>query len=159
MHWDQLHDDILTIDRAWVAPYELGPPKWGKERSIPLPKTVIDNLPEVNPERTDLIFQQDNARLGNTWWTKNFTAAVKKSGIKKDITAHCLRHSLNSHLFVSGVSPFLIQHYLGWSNSSSLTKTQIGYTHVMPEHLRQVAEAIDTIYSREEKVIEFRQKA
>lgn len=159
LHWEQLDGDVITIDRAWIAPYELGPPKWGKERTIPLPKSVLENLPPVNPERTDLIFQQGNARLGNTWWKKNFNAALERAGIEKQVTPHCLRHSLNSHLLVNGVSPFLIQKYLGWSRDNSLTKTQEGYTHVMPEHLRLVSEAIEEIYSGKKVVVKFRKNA
>jgi len=147
LHWDQLEEDILTIDRAWVATYELSPPKWGKQRSFPLPESVLQILPEVNPDRPDLIFQKNNVRLGNTWWENNFNAAVEKAGIMKEVTPHCLRHSLHSHLLVNGVSPILIQEYLGWSRGNDLTKTQTGYTHtylriIFARFLRQLISCI-----------------
>jgi len=155
LHWDQYSDGTLSIDRAWKTEHELGSPKWGKSRSYPLSELAISCL----PEKTDsLIFHRNGIRLGSTWWIKNFRAALSNAEIKKDISPHCLRHSLNSNLLLAGVSPFLIQHYLGWSKDSSLTKVQEDYTHVKAEHLHPVADMIDSLYSVSERnnIIQFR---
>ena len=155
LHWDQYDDGILTIDRAWKTEHELGSPKWGKTRRYPLSDLAIACLPE---KECDLIFHRNGIRLGNTWWIRNFIAALDNSDIEKSITPHCLRHSLNSNLLIAGVSPFLIQHYLGWSNNSSLTKVQEGYTHIEPKNLQPVADMIDSLYTVSERnnIIQFR---
>ena len=152
LHWEQLSGNMLTVDRAWVSPKKLGPPKWGKTRTIPLSNLALSALPE---QECELMFHRYSNRLGNTWWKKNFQAAMERSGIEKHITPHCLRHTLNSQLLLAGISPFIIQYYLGWSRSSDLTKTQEGYTHVLEEHLQPVARAIDTLYTPEREIIPF----
>jgi integrase len=146
--WEQLDGNILKINRAFKSESstDVGLPKWGKERTIPLPKSVLVNLPKGN---AGLIFNQSGFRLYADWWYENFNAAVKNAKIKKKITPHCLRHSLNTNLLFAGVSPFLIQQYLGWSKDNSLTKVQEGYTHVQPEHLTVVSTKIDQLYEPE----------
>ncbi|NQT58137.1 MAG: site-specific integrase [Bacteroidetes bacterium] len=155
LHWDQYKDGVLSIDKAWKTEHELGSPKWGKTRMYPLSELAIACL----PEKTDsLIFHRNGIRLGSTWWIKNFRAAIANAKIEKTISPHCLRHSLNSNLLLAGVSPFLIQHYLGWSSDTSITKVQEGYTHVNADHLQPVADMIDLLYTKIEKnnIIQFR---
>jgi len=84
-------------------------------------------------------------RVYNKWFYDQFAAAVKKAKLPH-ITPHSLRHTLNSALLLKGVSPYLIQKYLGWSNTSSLTRVQEGYTHVKATDLQVVADGIDGLY-------------
>jgi hypothetical protein len=62
--WRQLDGSILTIDRAWKTTTEVGPPKWGKVREIPLPAAAVDILADVKLDSVrvadnDLIFCYD----------------------------------------------------------------------------------------------------
>lgn len=56
---------------------------------------------------------------------------VRKSGIKKKVGTHTLRHSIATHLLQSGMKLERIQQFLGHSN---LDSTQI-YTHLLNETL------------------------
>jgi len=91
-------------------------------------------------------------RLGQTWWQRRFISAMKAAGIDykgRNITAHSLRHSLNTHLVSSGLcNMVLVQAYLGWSSTIKyLTSVQQGYTHIKAIHLEEVATAIDRLYN------------
>lgn len=151
IHWDQIQGDILTIDRAWKTRTELGPPKSGKPRVIPLAPSVLNNLPER--KKTGLVFcYPDGQRLGKTWWKKRWNA--KNTGVKP----HSLRHALNTYLIEAGVPLQYIQEYLGWSRTG-LTAVQQGYTHIGPDMLRTVSQAIDKLYVKKENVILMKKKA
>lgn len=140
LHWEQLDGRYLNIDRAWKNKHELGSPKSGKSRIIPLPMSCLDNLPE--PEHKLIFCHSDGSKLGETWWRKNWGA------VNKGTTPHSLRHALNSNLLISGAQIQFIQAYLGWS-LSNLNNAQVFYTHINPADLVQLAERIDSLYSTE----------
>ena len=66
------------------------------------------------------------------------------------LTPHAARHSLNTHLLASGLSPLLVQTFLGWSSAESrvLTRVQASYTHLRLLKVEEVAEAVDRIYGK-----------
>ncbi|TKJ41162.1 hypothetical protein CEE37_05710 [candidate division LCP-89 bacterium B3_LCP] len=70
--------------------------------------------------------------------TRQFKRYLVKSGIEKDLHLHNLRHTAASDLVRNGVHLTKIQKFLG---HSSVKVTEI-YTHVLPEDLREVAEAL-----------------
>ncbi len=65
--------------------------------------------------------------------------AVKKSGIKKKITPHTLRHSFATHLLENGTNLRYIQTLLGHTSP----KTTEIYTHVMVGKLDEVKSPLD----------------
>lgn len=164
IRWDQIDDSwadmfgekfngtFLTINRAWKGKGEVGAPKSGKERIIPLAPSIMDHLPE---KKHELVFCHDNGkRLGETWWRKNW---IKVS----DTKAHALRHALNSYLIKDGQPLQYIQQYMGWSRKS-LTRVLEGYTHIHPPDLNCIASAIDRIYlpkQEDKKIIQFSRNA
>jgi integrase/recombinase XerD len=68
-----------------------------------------------------------------------FKKACEKSGIKKHVTVHCLRHSFATHLMESGVNLRYIQNLLGHHS----IKTTVVYTHVRKEHIGKIISPMD----------------
>ena len=67
--------------------------------------------------------------------------AVLKSGIKKPVTLHWLRHSYATNLLESGTDLRYIQELLGHSSS----KTTEIYTHVSTKSLQQIKSPFDDL--------------
>jgi integrase/recombinase XerD len=68
-----------------------------------------------------------------------FKRACEKSGIKKHVTVHCLRHSFATHLMESGVNLRYIQDLLGHHS----IKTTVVYTQVRKEHIGKIISPMD----------------
>lgn len=110
--------------------------KGNKERWIPFTDRALHTLKDyiqlgrpklVKKIDTNLLFLnsqgQPISRQGVFYLIKNY---AKKSGIKKNVTPHTLRHTLATHLIENGADLRTVQEMLGHSDIST---TQI-YTHV-----------------------------
>ena len=120
--------------------------KGGKERIVPLGKVaeqaILKYLEDVRHKlckksRDDHLFL---SRLGKklsrqSLW-KMIQKYARKSGIKKHITPHTLRHSFATHLLEGGAELRGVQEMLGHADIST---TQI-YTHVDKDKLKKVHE-------------------
>lgn len=150
--WEQIDLTVGTIDitRAWKDPQTIGPPKWDKERKVPVGKNVLSILKEVyeSSEGTGLLFQTKRGHLGETWWRKRFDDALEASKVKtegRNLTPHSFRHTLNSLLLNSGIDTFLVQQYLGWTSRDGMPSTQRIYTHLPVERLKTVSRKIEKL--------------
>ena len=118
--------------------------KGSKERVVPFgihaKKKVQDYINVVRP-----LLLKDRvsrylfvARAGKPMTRQGFWKLLKqyaqRSGIKKKITPHSIRHSFASHLLEGGADLRTVQVMLGHVDIST---TQI-YTHVAREHLRKI---------------------
>ncbi len=74
---------------------------------------------------------------------KVLKAAILKSGIKKDITPHDLRHSFATQLLENGIDVRYIQTLLGHKNIS----TTMIYTKVANPILKKIRSPLDDIFS------------
>ncbi len=127
--------------------------KGNKERSIPLPKNILELLryyrEQIYPKLIPVNIKADSKQQNFIFITlhKNhvkpmsrqlFWLALKKilvkSNIKKNISPHSLRHSLATHLFEKGVDIRSLQLILGHENLSTV---QI-YTHLENKQVRKV---------------------
>ena len=70
-----------------------------------------------------------------------FENAVKKAGIEKNVSIHCLRHSFATHLLESGIDIRYIQDLLGHSS----VRTTERYTHVARRKALSITSPLDTL--------------
>ena len=76
-------------------------------------------------------------------------AVLAKSGIKKHVSPHTLRHSFATHLLECGTDVTVIQALLG---HGSLRATEV-YTHVSLEHIGRVKSPLDLLGTEEATVL------
>lgn len=117
--------------------------KGAKDRIFILSEKIIFDLKKYlrGKKEDDFVFEGWNGRISPRAVQKIIGTAAKKSGIKKNIHVHTLRHSFATHLLESGEDIRKIQELLGHSN---LNTTQL-YTHVTTEQLKKVKNPLDTL--------------
>ncbi len=146
----QIYKGTLTINRAIKTnnPDDIGLPKCNLIRIIPLSELTLSVLSEMETDESGRYFHHSRA-----WGTRTFrrireaacSAFPSSSDEYKAMTSHTLRHSLNTNLLVSGISPLLAAEYLSW-NHQMILDMQERYTHIYAESLRPVADKIDELY-------------
>ena len=82
---------------------------------------------------------QKGGKYSPTSVAKILKKAVKKSGIQKHVTPHCLRHSFATHLLEQGTNLRYIQEILGHEDPKT---TQI-YTRVATNELSNIRSPLD----------------
>ncbi len=82
-----------------------------------------------------------NKRYSEGSLQKVMKSALRKTGIKKPVTLHWLRHSFATHLLENGTDLRYIQEILG-HNSSRTTEI---YTHVTDNSIRRVKSPFDDL--------------
>ena len=117
--------------------------KGDKERIVPLGdkakqsliKYITELRPSLNKKKSPFLFlTRRGNKLSRMGLWKRFQECTVKSGIKKEITPHTLRHSFATHLLERGASLRTVQLLLGHSDIST---TQI-YTHIDRNYLRKI---------------------
>lgn len=116
--------------------------KGKKDRYVNLPQTILEELRTyyLEYEPKDYLFE---GQYGGQYSIRSaqqvFKNAMKKSGIRKQIGIHGLRHSYATHLLEYGTDITLIQKLLG---HNQLKTTQL-YTHVSKRALKDVKSPLD----------------
>jgi len=112
--------------------------KGKKDRIVPLPQELLlllRNYYKVYKPK-HYLFEGKSIINKKTYSTSSIRSILKnaviKSGIRKKVTPHTLRHSYATHLYEHGVSLRSIQVLLG-HNSSKTTEI---YTHVSNTHIK-----------------------
>ena len=118
--------------------------KGSKERAIPIGNCAIDSINEylehsrsrLLKNRTSEFFfvGQGGKPLTRQAVWKQLKIYAKKTGIKKNVSPHILRHSFATHLLEGGADLRSLQIMLGHAD---LATTQI-YTHVTKSHLKKI---------------------
>ena len=149
--------NLIRVDQAWKSADVIGTPKWGHKRVFPLPAVTAAALMELWDQKPPELAGADSlvfcyadieralwgARLGDTWWTKNFASAMRKAKIDaraRGIKPHSFRHTVATLRRDAGEDPAKIRAALGWTNE----RTQGNYEHFAPEMLK--SEAIEKIW-------------
>ncbi len=144
----------LRVDRQVVLragrPPEFAPPKTDASvRTIPLPAGVtavlLDHLADfpatVQPDLGRPVFTTPAGelirrnRFGEVW-----RAAVRRSGVRPDLTFHDLRHYYGSLLIRHGESVKVVQRRLGHKTAQETLDT---YGHLWPDSDGRTREAVD----------------
>jgi integrase/recombinase XerD len=118
--------------------------KGNKERLVPIGTTAMKFIKiyleecrvkiDIKKEFTDTLFLNNRGKgLSRFMVFLIIKELVKKTGIKKSISPHTLRHSFATHLIEGGADLRAVQEMLG---HESITTTEI-YTHLDREYLRE----------------------
>ena len=150
-----------SIDQAFKGTSEIGTTKWDKPRTIVLPEIALKRLrrwrkTSLHTDPDDFVLATiDGPPVGITWCRGVFERVIKKTDESDNfdrgdrwLTPHAARHTLNTALLAAGLSPLLVQTYLGWSSAEGriLGRVQTMYSHLELLRLEDVATAIDELY-------------
>ena len=149
-----LEKQLVRVEQSWKDGNELGKPKWGKERVVPLADLaasrlydVFDHSEQTHPE--SLVFcWADGTRLSDGWWKVRFREGLKRAGIPGEqrvarrLRPHSLRHTAVS-LVRGRVDTALLQDVIGHSDGS----TTDAYTHYSMEDKQLLAREIAKVLS------------
>ena len=119
--------------------------KGKKDRAIPIPLSLTKRLEYYILARNDsnpYVF--DSSRGGHLTTMsvqKIVEKAVEKSGLKKRIHPHTLRHSYATHLLENGTDIRIIQRLLGHND---MRTTEI-YTHISNALIKSVNSPLDAL--------------
>lgn len=142
----QIQGNTLTVNRAYKddSCKVIGMPKWDKVRILYLPHIAKSALQRLFSERASLgIGPKELARLVRMVGEHASNVETKMPDVWETLTPHVMRHSLNTMLLVSGLSPLLVAEYMSWEHQ--VHATQSGYTHFYAENLKPVANMIDKL--------------
>ncbi|MBU0963300.1 MAG: tyrosine-type recombinase/integrase, partial [Nanoarchaeota archaeon] len=117
--------------------------KGGKDRFFILSEKLVEDIRkymEIKGE-VDYLFPGVNGSVGIRAIQRVITRVAKKSGIKKHIYCHLLRHAFATHLLEDGVDIRKIQILMAHSN----LQTTSFYTQVSTKELKKVKSPLDTI--------------
>lgn len=143
-----------------------GPPKYGKEREIPLPASVREwlaayltrfpartvTLPWVDPENGKphtarlLVTSRESRALNRTYFNSRlWKPALEKAGIEatRENGTHALRHFYASVLLDAGENVKALSEYLGHADPGFTLRV---YTHLMKASAERTRRAVDGVF-------------
>jgi integrase len=125
----------------------VGPPKTKQRRSVPIPKSLVDELAQhlAGKGESDFVFtsaQGDMLRYSN-FYRRHFKPAVSRAGLPEATRFHDLRHSFAALLIAEGAHPKAIMEWLG---HSSIQVTLGTYGHLFRNLEASLVDALDEVY-------------
>ena len=141
----RLRPNDIDVDRGMI---HLRSAKGNKDRYTTLSEIVVAELEHYltlyKPEKYLFEGQRPGKPLSPRSAQQIFERAVRRAGIRKEVTFHSLRHSFATHLLESGVDIRYIQELLG---HASMKTTQI-YTHVSKRNIGAVRSPLDALFDK-----------
>ena len=136
--------EVTAIDRARRVLHVIG--KGNKERLVPLPQPILDDLGRVwlthHNRRWLFPNRHGDAPLSHRVLALSFGVAAAAAGIPPGVaTPHTLRHSYATRLFEHGVDTRVVQILLGHAR---ITTTAI-YTHLTTPTLTSLQGLLDRL--------------
>ncbi len=116
-------------DHTWTV----GPPKGGRNRTVRIPRDLLEALQAAAGQPQALVVQDEHGKRLEPWRLTSAVGRVATQvGIDRPgIGAHTLRHSYCSHLAQGGASTKAIQMVAGHASM----KTTERYMHLSPAHV------------------------
>ncbi len=112
--------------------------KGRKDRIAPLPQSMIEKLREYFKKYKPKTYLFEGREAGEPYSEKSLSEVLKislaKTGIRRPVTLHWLRHSYATHLLENGTDLRYIQELLGHNSPKT---TQI-YTHVSTKKIAEI---------------------
>jgi len=132
---EQLHLDAGFINVVGKGNKERVVPIGSKAREVMEHWLARGRPKTVTPKSPGTVFLnlRGGAFTSNTLWVR-IKKRIQRSGLKRNITPHMLRHSFATHLLENGADLRVIQELLG---HASIATTQV-YTHVAGSKLQEV---------------------
>ena len=121
--------------------------KGGKDRFFILSEELIKDLRDYSlelEEEQEFLFPGHSKEITSRAIQDIVKRAAKRTGIKKNIYCHGLRHAFATHLLENGTDIRIIQELLAHSN---LQTTQF-YTQISKQQLMKVKSPMDSIANR-----------
>lgn len=119
--------------------------KGGKDRMVPISHKLVEELRDYFLKYRPKVYLFEGIEKGEKYDGRSFQSVLKqtvnRSGIKKPVTLHWLRHSYATHLLDAGTDLRFIQELLGHKSSRT---TEI-YTHVSTRELKNIVSPFDTL--------------
>jgi integrase len=117
-----------------------GPPKGGRNRTVPLSDVALATLKGHRHLRGSYVFcDETGGRLSHSMVKDVVPDTCRRAGLGKRITTHGLRHSFASHLVMQGEPLKAVQELLG---HESIEMT-LRYSHLTPDVKREAVCRLD----------------
>ena len=122
--------------------------KYKKDRIVPLSDYMAKGLKiylaAENPHIWLFNGRDPDGRFSSKGLNRVMREALKKAGIKKEVSLHTLRHSYATHLLEDGVNILLIKKLLGHAK----IETTMIYLHVAQCPIASAHSPLDTLYPK-----------
>jgi len=120
--------------------------KYKKDRIVPLSEYMSFGLKKYIKSENPHLYLFNGKEPGSRYSMRGLSwvikQALKKAGIKKEITLHSLRHSYATHLIEDGLNIVTVKDLLGHKE----IRTTMVYLHVAQCPLVPVHSPLDTLY-------------
>lgn len=133
-----LNNALLTVRHSSFRG-EIGTPKSGKDREIPLTPRVVEALQGLTRSKSGVVFvREDGSPYTEDAMNHQLKTTCKAAGVRR-MGWHMTRHSFATNLDLAGVSPRSIQRLMGHSD----LKTTERYLHTNRDELRNAIQKLD----------------
>ena len=157
LRWEDLNleEGYLVVQRSMDAKGNLGPPKSGAGRVVPLSPEVVQALRQWRVEQeieratvegyqdTGFVFTHPDGRPWNPHNTANrtFKALLKKAGLPPTTRLHDLRHTFASRSLAAGAHPRAVSEILGHHDPGFTVRR---YAHALGEDAKDAVKRLQS---------------